>query len=120
MDPRDERAVIFYLAKKGLTPMEVKQDMDGVLGETAPSYDTIKYWHRQFKCGRTSTASQPSTGHPQVLDMEQFIPRVDDLVRDDPRASQQRMAATLGISKATIQPGSGTTHGRRDIYNPEQ
>jgi hypothetical protein len=75
MDPRDERANIFHLDRKGLTPMEVKQDMDGVLGETAPSYDTIKYWHRQFKCGRTSTASQPSTGHPQVLDMEQFIPR---------------------------------------------
>jgi histone-lysine N-methyltransferase SETMAR len=103
MEPRDERAVIFYLAKKGLTPTQVKQDMDGVLGQASPSYGTIKYWHHQFQCGRASTASQPSTGHPQLLDMEQFIPRVDELVRDDPRASQQRMAATLGISKATIQ-----------------
>lgn len=103
MDKRDERAVILYLAKKGLSPKEVKEDMDSVLGETSPSYSTIKYWHRQFKCGRTSTTSEPSTGRPQELDMEQVAARVVELVRDDPRVSQQRMAATLHISKATIQ-----------------
>ena len=27
--------------------------MKVVYGEDAPSYEYVKHWHRQFKCGRT-------------------------------------------------------------------
>lgn len=103
MESRDLRAIIYYLAKKGMSPAEVKQDMNNVLGDVSPSYDTIKYWHRQFRCGRTSTASLPSTGRPQELVMEQVGAHVEELVSDNPRISQRCIASTLHLPKTTVQ-----------------
>lgn len=103
MEPRDHRAVILYLFKKNLSPAAIKADMDQVLEETAPSYETVKYWHRQFKCGRTSTSSEASPGRPQELNMEHLDALAEEQVRADARISQRHLAGILGVSKTTIQ-----------------
>ena len=76
--------------------------MDQVLEETAPSYETVKYWHRQFKCGRTSTSSEASPGRPQELNMEYLDALAEEQVRADSRISQRHLAG-IGVSKSTIQ-----------------
>ena len=86
-----------------MTPTEAKTDMDSVLGKESPSYETVKYWHRQFKCGRTSSEAQTSGGRPQELDMEHYCTAVEDLVRENPRISQQQLATAINLPKSTVQ-----------------
>lgn len=57
MDKLEIRAVIKYLQKKGLSGQEIHNDMVNVLGESAPSYATVKNWVAKFKRGRTSAGS---------------------------------------------------------------
>ena len=52
MDKIDERAVIQYLHKKGLTPKDIRNDMAATLWKDAPSYATVERWVAEFKCGR--------------------------------------------------------------------
>ena len=45
---------------KGSTSNVVLDEMKVVYGEDAPSYDAVKHWHGQFKCGRASVETVPS------------------------------------------------------------
>ena len=65
MEPVSEyRAVMRLLYLKGSAPKEALVEMKVVYGEDAPSYDVVKHWHRQSKCGRTSVETVPIPGHP--------------------------------------------------------
>lgn len=77
--------------------------MDSTLGDDSPSYDTVKYWHHQYKCGHASTATQPSSGRPQELDIQQLASVIEDHVRENPRISQRQLAALVNHPKSTVQ-----------------
>lgn len=46
------RAVIKFFTKEGLSPAEVKTRLDGVYGNSSPSYATVKEWAELFKLGQ--------------------------------------------------------------------
>ena len=48
MEKLEIRGVIKYLHKKGLSGQEIHNDMVNVLGESAPSYATVKNWIAEF------------------------------------------------------------------------
>ena len=43
------RAVIKYLYLKGLTPKEIKAELDEVQGASAPVFATVYNWVNEFK-----------------------------------------------------------------------
>lgn len=45
----ENRAVIKYLSLKGNTPMQIKDALDAVYGDTASSFLLVKYWAAEFK-----------------------------------------------------------------------
>ncbi|XP_023224988.1 putative uncharacterized protein FLJ37770, partial [Centruroides sculpturatus] len=92
------RAVIKYLTKKGLTPSHIKADMDEVLGESAPSYTTVKKWTALFKSGRESVKHDPRSGRPSTAVTEENIDKVHNLVLADRRLKTREIAETTGIS----------------------
>ena len=47
MEQVEDRAVIKYICKKGMSPMET-------LGKESPSYTTVKKWAVEFMRGRAS------------------------------------------------------------------
>ena len=54
-------------------------------GDDAPSYDVVKHWHHQFKCGRTSVETAPIPGCPQSAIDEDTIHQVEAAILEDRR-----------------------------------
>ena len=53
---------LLYL--KDSTSKEALDEMKVVYRVDASSYDVVKHWYGQFKCGRTSVETVPNPGHP--------------------------------------------------------
>ncbi|XP_067123871.1 protein GVQW3-like [Centruroides vittatus] len=98
MKKMETRAVIKYLTKKGLTPSQIKADMDEVLGESTPSYTIVKEWTALFKSGRESVEDDPRSGRPSTAVTEENIDKVHDFVLADRRLKTREIAETTGIS----------------------
>ena len=62
---------LLYL--KGSTPKEALDEMKVGYGVDTMSYDGVKHWHGQFKCGRTSVETVPIPGHPTIQQVETAI-----------------------------------------------
>ena len=54
MDKIWHRGVFQYLHKKGIAPKDIHGDIVVTLGDTAPSYATVKSWAAHFKIGKES------------------------------------------------------------------
>ena len=50
-----------YFHFKGLSPNNIKVELDCTLGESAPSFTTIKYWVSEFKRRSTSCQEEQCT-----------------------------------------------------------
>jgi len=53
MEKSEFRAVIKHLYSKGLTPKEIKTELDEVYGTSASVFATVYNWINEFKRGRT-------------------------------------------------------------------
>lgn len=98
----EQRAVIKYLVKKGLNATEIKNDMQEVLGESAPSYRVIAFWSSQFKRGRESIEDDPRPGRPVSCTTDQNVKKVEDLILRDRRIKLWQIATEMGISKERV------------------
>ncbi|GFS72405.1 mariner transposase [Trichonephila clavipes] len=58
------RYVIQYFYLKGLSPANIKAELDSTLGKSAPSFTTVKYWVAEFKRGRMSCQDKHHSGRP--------------------------------------------------------
>ena len=54
MEKNEFRAVIKHM--KGLTPKEIKAELDNIHSTSAPAFVTVYNWVNEFKRGRTSTS----------------------------------------------------------------
>ncbi|MCP6755764.1 hypothetical protein NL533_29490, partial [Klebsiella pneumoniae] len=61
------RYVIQYFYSKGLSPTNIKAELDSTLGESALSFTTVKYWVAEFKRGRTSCQDEHRSGRPNEV-----------------------------------------------------
>lgn len=98
MEKIEQRAVIKYLFKKKLTPKEIHEDMSTTLGESVPSYTTVKKWVAEFKRGRESIEDDPRSGRPMTSTTEENIGKICDLILTDRRLTIREIADTIGIS----------------------
>ena len=48
------RFVIKFVSKEGKKPKEIHEKIKAVYGDVSPSYYKVKFWSKQFKCGRES------------------------------------------------------------------
>ncbi|GFW82705.1 histone-lysine N-methyltransferase SETMAR [Trichonephila clavipes] len=54
MDKIDYRAVTKYYFLKGNTRTQIKDELDSVYGDSAPSFTTVKFWAAaQFRCNKS-------------------------------------------------------------------
>ena len=63
---------------KGLTPKEIKVELDNIHSTSAPAFSTVYNWVNEFKRGRTSTCGAPRSGRP----IEAATPEIHDKVHD--------------------------------------
>ena len=99
MEKIELRAVIKYFFIKGLSPTEIKAELDSTLNQSAPSFTTVKTWVADFKRGRTSTIDAERPGRPKTATTEEMVLKVQKVVLSDRRLKLVEIADIVGISK---------------------
>ena len=76
--------------------------MQRMYGEAAPSYDSVKRWSREFRCGRTNVEDQERSGRPKTAKTEQQIAAVKQMVLHDRRITIENISEALAISAGSV------------------
>jgi histone-lysine N-methyltransferase SETMAR len=102
MEKIGHRYVIQYFHLKGLSPTNIKTELDSTLGESAPSFTTIKYWVAEFKRGRKSCQDEHRSGRPNEVTTPEMVTKIHKMVLDDRRLKVRELADMVGISKSAV------------------
>lgn len=102
MEYIEHRAVIKFLHLKGLKGGEIFEEMQSVLGESAPSYATVKNWLAEFKRGRTCIQDEHRSGRPKSVTTTEMVSKIHDMVLKDRRLKLAEIANVVGISKERV------------------
>ena len=74
MNKIEYRAVIKYLFLKANMPMQIKDELDSVYGDSASSFTTAKFWAVEFKRGHKSLEEERS-GRPKTATTNKASPK---------------------------------------------
>jgi len=102
MEKIEYRAVIKFLFLKGNTPSQIKDELDSVYGDSAPSFTTVKFWAAEFKRGRRSLEDDERPGRPKTVTTNDNIAKVHQLVLDDRRIKVREIAEIMKMSKERV------------------
>ncbi|GFX83134.1 histone-lysine N-methyltransferase SETMAR [Trichonephila clavipes] len=102
MDKIEYRAVTKYLFLKGNTPTQIKDELDSVYGDSAPSFTTMKFWAAEFKRGRKSLGDNECPGRPNTANDDENIAKIHQMVLDDHRIKVREIAAIMNMSKERV------------------
>lgn len=102
MNKIELRAVIKYFVLKGLTPLEIKNEMDSTLGDSSPSYSTVKKWAAEFQHGRTSIQDDERSGRPKTATTDEIIEKIHNAVLNDRRIKVRELVEIAKISDERV------------------
>ncbi|GFX57474.1 mariner transposase [Trichonephila clavipes] len=102
MEKSGHRYVIQYFYLKGIGPTNIIVEQDSTLGESAPSFTTVKYWVAEFKLGRTSCKGDHRSGRPNKMTTPEMVKKIHKELLDDRRLKVRELVDILGISKIAV------------------
>lgn len=73
--------------------------MDAVYGDPVPSFATVELWTVEFKSNHTSLVNDERSGWPKTATTTDNIEKVYQMVRDDRRIRDRKIAEVVIISK---------------------
>ncbi len=103
MEKVEYRSVIKFLFLQGKQPKVIREEMFAVYGEKCPSYDVIKKWWQQFKCGRESVYDEERSGRPSTSRNETTVKKIEHLIMTNRRISIQEIVAETGVSCGSVE-----------------
>ena len=74
-----------------------------VYGEGDPSYDVVKPWHGQFKCGRISAEMLAILGHPMSTIDDATIQQIETAIFEDRRVTERQLVHEINISLGDVE-----------------
>ena len=98
----EQRAYIKIRSLLGVTPTDIKADLDTVYGHNAVSYITITRWCRRFKEGRESIEDDPRPGRPLSEYKENDVIAVKKMIDEDARYTVEEISESLSINSGTV------------------
>ncbi|XP_018393225.1 PREDICTED: uncharacterized protein LOC108772230 [Cyphomyrmex costatus] len=102
MEMNEFRVVINHLHMQGLTPKEIKAELDNVHSTSAPAFATVYNWVNEFKHGRISTCDASRSGRPIEVATLEIIDKVHDIVLTDRRVKVRELVEATSISHGTV------------------
>ena len=84
---------------KGNTPTQIKDELDSVYGDSAPSFITLKFWAAEFKRGPKRLGDDERSGRPKTATTDENIAKVHQMVLDDRRIKVREIAEVTNMSK---------------------
>ena len=98
--PDTFRTDLVYLT--GLTPKEMKTELDEVHGKSAPVFATVYNWVNEFKDDHTSTKDEHRSGLPVEMTTPEMIDKIHDMVLSDRRIKVREIVEATGVSQGTV------------------
>ncbi|GFV53504.1 HTH_48 domain-containing protein [Trichonephila clavipes] len=99
MDKIEYRAIIKYLFLKGNTLTQIKNELDNVYGDSAPSFTLVKFWAPEFKRGRKSLGNDERSGRRNTAITDENIAKVHQIGLDDHRIKVRDNRVYINMSK---------------------
>jgi len=134
-----QRAVIEFLVREEIPAAEIHQRLQRAYGSVCMGASSVRRWVKHFKDGKTGIQDQPRSGRPRTASTERNKERVDEIIQDDRRVTEdtdchlfgfvkdqlrgQRYETTEAIQKAVRQCHwmAGTKFYKRGIFKlPER
>ncbi|GFW47197.1 histonelysine Nmethyltransferase SETMARlike [Trichonephila clavipes] len=76
---------------QGNAPAQIKDELDSLYGDSAPSFTTVKFWAFEFNRGRKSLEVDERSGCPNTVTIEENIAKVHQMVLDDHRTKKKKI-----------------------------
>src|SRR5436190_5865398 len=102
MDKIEYRAVIKYLFLKGNMPTQIKDELNSVYRDSAPSFTTVKFWAAEFKRDRKSLGDDERSGRPKTATTVENIVKVHEVLLDDCQIKVREIAEVVNMSKERV------------------
>lgn len=102
MEKFEYRSVIKFLYLQKKTPKVIHEEMLEVYHNDCPSYDVVKHWCKQFRCGRLSIHDEPRSGRPSTACNGDTVSKVEKLILQDRRIKVKNIAGELGIAYGSV------------------
>ncbi|XP_014768137.1 protein GVQW3-like [Octopus bimaculoides] len=77
--------------------------MKEVYGDDAQSCNIVKYWHYQFKCGRTSVETAPIHGRQHSATDDNTIHKIEAAILDDRRITIRTLPQEVKTSVGSVE-----------------
>ena len=102
MEKSELRAVIKHLHLKGLSPKEIKAELDEVHGTSALVFATLYNWVNEFKPDRTSIKNEHHLGRPVEVTTPELIDKIHDMVLNSRRIKVREIVEATNILQGTV------------------
>ncbi|GFS49076.1 mariner transposase [Trichonephila clavipes] len=76
MEEIDRHYVIQYFYLKDLIATNIKAKLDSTLGESTPSFTTVKYWVAEFKRSHTSCQDMHRSDRPIEVTTPEMVKKI--------------------------------------------
>lgn len=101
MDKQKYRNIISHHVERGKTPKEIHDELVQTYGEASPSYSTVKYWSRGYKCGVEGAGDAHREGRPNSAIMQTTIDQIARMIENERKISIQTLASRTNTSYGT-------------------
>lgn len=98
----DVRNIIKFSLLSGKAAPQIHQELTEVLGDDAPSIQTVRKWIREIQDGRESLEDKERSGRPRSATTDVNVSRVKDAVSEDNRRTCGELEELLGIPHSTV------------------
>jgi hypothetical protein len=82
--------------------MQIKDQLDSVYGDSAPTSITVKFWEIEFKYGHKSMGDYEHSRHPKTATTNENIAKVHQMVLDNCQIKVRDIAEVMNMSKECV------------------